>query len=137
MIEDDTVSSGNPYADMKRMYSKYKFDEEPLTREKLSFRMSLLNEEYHETFKAYQEKNPDEWIDGLIDLVVIAIGNLYLAGVDFDKAWQEVFRANMSKVRGVKKGRESSGGFDVIKPEGWSGPDHSTNHGVLDEVFST
>ncbi len=114
---------------------KFGFDSEPLDKEKLSFRMSLLNEEFHETFKAYQDEDAEEWVDGHIDLLVIALGNLHLAGVDIEKAWAEVVRANMSKERGIKKGREQSGGFDVIKPEGWKGPDHSDNHGTLDELF--
>jgi hypothetical protein len=42
----------------------------------------------------------------------------------------------MSKVRGIKPGREQSGGFDVIKPEGWKGPNHEDNHGKLREIFS-
>lgn len=114
---------------------KYGFDQEEFTPQKLAFRMELLEEEYNETFKAWDEHNAEEWVDGHIDLIVIALGNLSLAGVDVEKAWNEVIRANMSKVRGIKPGRESSGGFDVIKPEGWTGPDHSDNTGVLNDVF--
>lgn len=98
--------------------------------------MSLLREEFEETWTAHLNGDAEEIVDGHIDLLVIAIGNLYLAGVDVEKAWDEVFRANMSKVRGVKPGRESSGGFDVYKPEGWKAPSHKDNHGVLDELFS-
>lgn len=115
---------------------KFKFDEKPMTIDQLEFRMSLIKEEYNETLDAYMTGNSEEWVDGHIDMIVIALGNLYLAGVDVEKAWKEVFRANMSKVRGIKPGREESGGFDVMKPEGWKAPDHSDNHGVLDGLFS-
>lgn len=123
--------------DNEAFQSKFGFNEVPLTLDQLSFRMSLLNEEFHETFKAYQDQDAEEWVDGHIDLLVIALGNLYLAGVDIDKAWAEVVRANMSKVRGVKKGRENSGGFDVMKPEGWKAPSHKDNHGNLEKIFKT
>ena len=121
--------------DNKNFQSKYGFDSEPMTFDKLKFRMSLLQEEFNETLTAFIEGDAEEWVDGHIDLLVIALGNLHLAGVDIDKAWNEVFRANMSKVRGVKPGREESGGFDVMKPLGWQGPDHSDNHGKLDDIF--
>lgn len=122
--------------DNKAFQSKYKFDEKPMTKEQLAFRMSLLNEEYKETWDAYTNGDAEEWVDGHIDLLVIALGNLHLAGIDVEKAWKEVFRANMSKVRGIKPGRESSGGFDVMKPEGWVAPSHKDNHGVLDDLFN-
>lgn len=116
---------------------KFGFDDQPLDREKLRFRMSLLKEEFDETYTAYLNKDAEEWVDGHIDLIVIALGNLHLAGVDIEKAWDEVVRANMSKVRGIKPGREQSGGFDVMKPEGWKGPNHEENIGILEEVFAS
>jgi len=115
--------------------TKFGFNLEPFDKKKLAFRMDLQKEEFDELMKAYKEKNAEEVVDALIDSVVIAIGTLYLAGVDVSKAWNEVYRANMSKERGVKPGREQSGGFDVIKPKDWKGPDHSNNHGVLDEIL--
>ena len=122
--------------DNKAFQTKYGFDKEEFTLDKLRFRMSLLTEEFDETLQAMEEHNAEEWIDGHIDLIVIALGNLHLAGVDIDKAWSQVFNANMSKVRGVKKGREQSGGFDVMKPADWKSPSHEDNHGKLTEIFS-
>lgn len=121
--------------DIRKFIAKFKFDAEPMTASKLDFRMGLLEEEFEETMAAYDTKDAEEFIDGHIDLIVIAIGNLELAGVDVEKAWAEVQRANMSKVRGIKKGREDSGGFDVTKPDDWKGPDHSDNHGELDDIL--
>lgn len=126
----------NPIIDNVTFQRKYRFDEKPVDKKNLDFRMELLKEEYEETTKAYEEGDAEEFVDGLIDLVVIALGTLHLSGVSANEAWSEVFRANMSKVRGVKPGREQSGGFDVYKPEGWIAPDHSNNHGDLDELFS-
>lgn len=130
------VSSKNPIIDNVYFQKKYGFDSEPLTYDKLKFRMDLLREEFTETMDAFRDSDAEEWVDGHIDLIVIALGNLHLAGVGINKAWGEVYRANMSKIRGVKPGREQSGGFDVIKPEGWKAPSHEDNHGKLDEIFS-
>ena len=121
--------------DNKAFQKKYGFDSEPMNQEKLDFRMVLLKEEFIETMEAHQDKDAEEWVDGHIDMIVIAMGNLHLAGVNVKEAWNKVYQANMSKVRGIKEGRESSGGFDVIKPPGWKAPDHTDNHGKLDELF--
>jgi len=44
--------------------------------------------------------------------------------------WNEVQRANMSKVRASSESQSKRGSsLDVIKPEGWRGPDIQ---GVLD-----
>ena len=121
--------------DNKNFQKKYGFDSEPLTKDKLEFRMDLLEEEFEETMDAFDQGNPEEWVDGHIDIIVIALGNLHLAGIDIGKAWREVYFANMSKVKGVKKGREQSGGFDVLKPEGWKPPTHQGNYGDLPRLF--
>lgn len=121
--------------DMKKMYEKYAFDKEEFDLKKLVFRMELLEEEFGETTQAVINGDAEEVVDGLIDLIVIAIGTLNLAGVDTQKAWDEVYRANMTKERGIKPGREQSGGFDIIKPEDWVGPSHKKNHGKLDGIF--
>jgi predicted HAD superfamily Cof-like phosphohydrolase len=117
--------------------SKFGFDKDEWTKERLDFRIDLLTEEFQETHEAYMQQDAEELVDGLIDLIVIALGTLSLSGVDVEKAWKEVFRANMSKQRGVKPGREHSGGVDVFKPEGWEGPNHKDNHGKLDEIFNS
>lgn len=122
--------------DIKSMITKYGFDQETFDLDKLNFRLQgLLTEEYEETMQALYDKNPEEVVDGLIDLIVISIVTLELAGVDTQKAWDQVMVANMTKERGIKPGREQSGGFDLIKPDNWKSPDHTGNHGKLHEVF--
>jgi len=96
----------------------------------LSFRLNFLSEELNETGKAAGEADPEEIVDGLIDLCVVAIGTLDAFGVDAYKAWDEVLRANMSKEVGVKESRPNPLGLpDLIKPEGWEGPSHESNTG--------
>ena len=126
----------NPILDNLEFQHKYEFDKSELNSEYLKFRMLLLNEEFSELQKAYFSNDSEEFIDALIDFQVIALGTLSIFGVDVNKAWSEVYRANMQKIRGVKPGRESSGGNDVYKPENWVGPNHSDNHGIFDDIFN-
>lgn len=72
-------------------------------------------------------------LDGLVDLVYVALGNSYLHGFNFREAWRRVHGANMKKVRaitddGVKaEGATDSGRapkYDIVKPAGWEAPTH-------------
>jgi hypothetical protein len=50
--------------------------------------------------------------------------------VDIGEAWSEVLDANMNKSVGIKEGRPNPMGLpDLVKPEGWTAPDHLGNHG--------
>lgn len=129
--------------DINDMHAHYGFHERvaALTPEQkmemLSFRMRFLKEELRELGTAIEEGNSEEVVDALIDLCVVAIGTLDLYGVDAKKAWDSVHRANMSKQPGVKASRPNPLGLpDLIKPDGWEGPDHTGNHGTLPEAFS-
>ena len=105
--------------------------------ELLKLRLRMLNEEHTETMNAYLQGDAEEVVDGLIDLIVIAAGTLDIFGVDVDKAWDEVHRANMSKKVGVKPGRPNPLGLpDLLKPSGWKTPDHENNLGTLPEVMN-
>jgi len=64
---------------------------------------------------------PDQ-ADALVDLIYFAYGALHRMGVDTQRVWDEVHRANMSKVRGTTKRNQDN---DAAKPEDWKGPDHS------------
>ena len=99
----------------------------------LEFRLKFLEEELNETrAAALFDKNPEEIVDGLIDLCVVAIGTMDAFGIDAHKAWDEIHNANMSKEPGVKESRPNPLGLpDLIKPEGWKGPSHRDNHGYL------
>jgi len=96
----------------------------------LRFRLDMVEEELNETRAAIDSKDPEEIVDGLIDLCVFAIGTLDVFGVDAGVAWNEIYSANMAKNVGVKPGRPNPFGLpDLIKPDGWIGPSHSGNHG--------
>lgn len=123
--------------DIRSMHHKFKvYDWIENNPDKLSklmdLRVGMLSEEYTETLHAYRDKDPEEFIDGLIDIIVIALGTLDIAGVDSDLAWKAVYDANMAKEVGVKPNRPNPLKLpDLCKPDGWIGPDHSQNHGSL------
>jgi|TARA_A100001515_G_scaffold97034_1_gene77940 hypothetical protein len=137
--------SKNWFHDMTVMHQKYGVDKW-MEKEKVSdwsrlrqfmdFRISMMEEELAETKKAVQDKNAEEVVDGIIDLCVFAIGTLEVFGVDANKAWDQVYHANMSKEVGVKEGRPNPLGLpDLVKPEGWEGPSHEGNHGNITDAF--
>lgn len=132
--------------DVSDMYERFKFfsvtssgvkSEEDLRRMRnfLKFRIGLFQEEFEEMQKALDTNNPEEIVDASIDIMVIAIGNLLLFGVDPYKAWDEVLRANNEKVVGDKPGRNNFGTPDLSKPKGWRAPSHHSNHGMLKDVL--
>lgn len=96
----------------------------------LDFRISFLEEELNELKD--NRRNPEEVVDALIDLCVVAIGTLDLFGIDSHQAWYEVHGANMAKEVGIKPSRPNPLGMpDLIKPPGWTPPSHEGNHGTL------
>ena len=102
----------------------------------LDFRIKFLQEELLETQTAVANKDPEEVVDGLIDLCVVAIGTLDAFAVDPYKAWETVLDANMSKSIGIKPSRPNKLGVpDLVKPDDWAPPSHTDNHGILPEVF--
>ena len=139
--------SNNWFEDMKAMHRKYgvnKWMQAELQSDVdwrkinkfMEFRIKMMQEELDETKKAYQDKNEEEMVDGIIDLCVFAIGTLEVFGVDANKAWDEVYRANMSKEVGIKEGRPNPLGLpDLVKPKGWKGPNHEGNHGNITDSF--
>lgn len=108
-----------------------KMDSDKLTKF-LEFRINFLQEELDELKNA---QGPEDVVDALIDLCVVAIGTLDAYNVDAYKAWNEVLEANMNKEVGVKEGRPNPLGLpDLIKPPGWTAPSHWNNHGDLVDV---
>ena len=102
----------------------------------LEFRIQFLKEELNETEKAFEDGDAQEIVDGLIDLCVIAIGTLDAFGCDSAGAWANVMEANMAKRPGVKATRPNPLGLpDLIKPEGWVGPDHTYTVGFISSLF--
>ena len=139
--------STNWFKDMQAMHQKYgvnKWMQAELQSDVdwrkinkfMQFRINMMQEELDETKAAFENKNEEELVDGIIDLCVFAIGTLEVFGVDANKAWDEVYRANMSKEVGIKEGRPNPLGLpDLVKPEGWKGPNHEGNHGNITDSF--
>lgn len=86
-----------------------------------NFRVKHLQEELIETHAAMAEGDMEGIVDGVIDLVYVALGTLVEMGVAAGVAFDEVHAANMAKKRGMTK-RPGSLGYDAVKPEGWSPP---------------
>jgi len=139
--------STNWFKDMQDMHIKYgvnkwvqaeKQSDVEIKRfnDYMDFRIDMMQEELDETRNAFVNKDPEEMVDGIIDLCVFAIGTLEVFGVDANKAWDEVYKANMNKEVGIKEGRPNPLGLpDLVKPKGWKGPSHEDNHGNISDSF--
>ena len=139
--------STNWFKDMQDMHKKYGVNkwmqaeqqsDVPIRKLKkyMEFRIGMMQEELNETKEAFELKDAPGMVDGIIDLCVFAIGTLEVFGVDANKAWDEVYKANMSKEVGIKEGRPNPLGLpDLVKPEGWTGPEHKGNHGNITDSF--
>lgn len=90
-----------------------------LAHNKAVERVQFLQEELNELVDAFMVHDLDGQADALIDLVYVAKGTAVMMGLPWEKLWDDVQRANMSKVRGVgKRGHK----VDLVKPPGWQGP---------------
>jgi hypothetical protein len=121
--------------DIAHMHAHYGFHEKikELGPDKLKmlleFRIHFLEEEMKELVTA---DGPEDVVDALIDLCVVAIGTLDLFEVDAEEAWRRVHAANMAKKAGIKPNRPNPLGLpDLMKPEGWVAPFHDGNHGRI------
>lgn len=86
-----------------------------------SFRLGFIREEVAEIEDGVLNNDLAEVLDGLVDLVYVALGMALMYGFDFDKAWDRVQAANMSKIAGLPTDRHNM--LDVTKPDGWIAPD--------------
>lgn len=102
-----------------------------LTSDAFHFRQGFMNEELEEFETAYIDGDPVRMTDALLDLVYVTTGTALLMGIT-PAQWQgmmtAVHQCNMNKVRAqsAEQSAESTGrgsSLDVIKPEGWSGPE--------------
>ena len=82
--------SENWVADINKMHDKFGVHDwfqknrgnKELMQTYLRFRLNMVEEELNETRDAIDSKDPEEIVDGLIDLCVFAIGTLDVFGVD-------------------------------------------------------
>ena len=113
--------------DIDNFHKKYGFEKNekvgiPDNNELVNFRTAFLMEELAEYTNAITKKDAAGALDALVDIVYIALGTAWLFNLPFEKAWQEVQKANMSKVRAKDKTGKRGTKFDVIKPKDWKAP---------------
>ena len=114
--------------DIDSFHKKFKFEKNdnvgiPDDNELVNFRTSFLLEELTEYTQAITKKDTAAALDALVDIVYIALGTAWLFNLPFEKAWNEVQKANMSKIRTKSKSKKRGTSFDVVKPKGWIAPD--------------
>ena len=64
----------------------------------MQLRCDLIKEELKELEQAMKEKNLKEIADALTDILYVTYGAGYAYGINLDKCFKEVQRANMSKL---------------------------------------
>lgn len=90
------------------------------------FRVEFMQEELDEFTIAHTAADMLGAADALVDLCYVLHGTALMMGLPWPALWEEVQRANMTKERATSAGQSKRGtSLDVIKPEGWRGPDHS------------
>lgn len=88
-----------------------------------------MQEELNEIRAACLTGDLEQYFDGIIDLVYVALGAAYLAGLPFEEGFKRVHEANMKKVRAVTAQDSKRGStYDIVKPTGWEAP-------VLDDLL--
>ena len=69
----------------------------------MQLRLNLIREELSELEQAMKNKNLKEVADALSDILYVTYGAGYAYGINLDKCFKEVQRANMSKLGTVGK----------------------------------
>ena len=113
--------------DIDNFHKKFGFEKNekidiPNNSELINFRTAFLMEELAEYTNAITKKDAAGALDALVDIVYIALGTAWLFNLPFEKAWNEVQKANMSKIRAKDKTGKRGTKFDVVKPKDWKAP---------------
>lgn len=113
----------------------YKYDEAML-KEFLTHKVKFIGEEFDEMKLALDNietgDNPADFVDAAVDMITVILDMMVAMKVDMNEAWDEVHRTVMSKEAGIKPERPNPLGIpDLIKPEGWEGPEHGHNTGLI------
>ena len=114
------------YAFMEKFRVPMAIEPSFLDSKAFAFRANFMGEELNEFCQAHAKKDMHGCADALVDLAYVLHGTALMMGIPWCQIWNEVQRANMAKMRAVSKTqskRKSS--LDVVKPEGWRGPDHT------------
>lgn len=90
-------------------------------KERLKFRMKMMEEEMREGWEALVDGNPVAFLDALVDLDYFIRGTAVELGWDFDEAFRRVHASNMEKLHPDGKPHYREDG-KVVKPPGWKEP---------------
>lgn len=85
----------------------------------LEDRFDLMQEELTEFKNAMRALDLPKMADALVDLVYVTLGTAVQLGLPWQALWDDVQRANMTKVPGMTHRGQA---HDVTKPPGWAGP---------------
>jgi len=107
--------------DVRKFHEKFGFphpNKPALPPDKeMSFRLSLVEEEFEELKEAIEEKDLVEIVDALVDIIYVCVGTLVSCGVNLTPIWNEVQDTNIKK-----EGGDYYKGEKLLKPEGWIPP---------------
>jgi predicted HAD superfamily Cof-like phosphohydrolase len=99
------------------------------------FRVKFLHEELREFEEGLAAGDVNEMADALVDLVVVAMGTAWILNFPWQELWDDVQRANMSKVRALSTSESKRGTtYDIVKPKNWQKP---KTEEILNAYFST
>lgn len=94
-----------------------------ITGERLTHCVEHLGEELDEFHKESLAGNVEGAVDGLLDLVYVALGRVVEMGCSPKALFDLIHEKNMQKRRGEVSKRPNSMGHDAVKPVGWTPPD--------------
>lgn len=92
-------------------------------------RLKHIMEELAELVESMSEQRIAGQVDALVDITYLCLGTLVMMGAPVEQLWDEVHRANMSKVKEEGIGHK----LGVTKPLNWQGPKISE---ILDRYAS-
>ena len=114
---------GSNFSDVKALHEKFDLprpDFPVLPGSSLFiFRSNFMPSELMEFNEAYFDGDLTKMADALVDLVYVAMGTAVALGIPWQKCWESVHSANMTKVR-VDNGTGYKHGLS--KPDGWVSP---------------
>lgn len=94
-----------------------------LEDDKMKVKIGHLVEELNEIKSSYEKKDLEEFCDGILDLVYVALGTLNLMNMPIAELWNDIQIRNMNKIRATADNLGKRGStFDVIKGPGWTPP---------------
>lgn len=106
-------------------FKKDIFDDSVSNKQLVKYRMSLITEEYNELLEAVNNKDYVETVDALSDILFVVYGMFSSLGVDADKAFDIVYKSNMSKVCSTEQdAKETVKRYLEEKPRRYNDPDY-------------